>query len=210
MNRGLCLKVLIALAVPAVMPLTAPQARAGFDLGVGFNYAVLVEPNANNFQLNNSTVFGNVGIGNNLSKVDITLNGAQITSNGFIKPAPGQPGTGRLDIADPDGIVTNPGNVSGGVFFNQSQVTTALNTINALNATLGAEAGTALTINGGGQLVNVSAGTLDPFGNRVFSLTAASSPTITRDSRSSAVPATSWSSTSTTVRATRPWGGRSP
>ena len=53
---------------------------------------------------------------------------------------------------------------------NQSQVTTAINTVNSLNTTLGAESGLSLTISGGGQVVNVSSGLLDGSGNHVFTI----------------------------------------
>jgi hypothetical protein len=150
---------MLTTAVVLTLMTQAAPCQAAFVLGEAANYGVLVEAGAKTFQLNNSTVFGNVGIG-------AGINAVQIASNGFI--------TGRLDLVDPSGSISNPGNVSDGVFFNQSQVTTALNIVNSLNTTLGAEAGTALTISGGGQLVNVSTGTLDASGNRVFSLTAAS------------------------------------
>jgi hypothetical protein len=78
---------------------------------------------------------------------------------------------GALYIADhPTGTISNLANVQGGVFYDQFQVTAALSTVNSLNTTLGAEAGTALVISGGGQIVNASAGTLDGSGNRVFAV----------------------------------------
>jgi hypothetical protein len=156
---------MLGVSVILALMTRAGPCQAGFSLGAAGNYGVLVEANAGNFQLNNSTVFGNVGIG-------AGVGGVQIASNGFIMPAPGQPGTGRLDLADPAFSFNNMGNVSGGVFFNQSQVTTALNTVNSLNTTLGAEAGTALTISGGGQMILAANGTLDAGGNRVFTIAA--------------------------------------
>jgi hypothetical protein len=155
------------VAVILVLLTQAAPCQADIVLGAAADYGVLIEPNVASFQLNNSTIFGNVGLGTGVSPV-------QIASNGFIKPIPTFAGTGRLDLVDASATISNPGNVSGGVHFNQSQVTTALNTVNALNSTFGAEAGTALTISGGGQTVNVSAGMLDASGNRIFSLTASS------------------------------------
>ena len=52
----------------------------------------------------------------------------------------------------------------------RSQVTTALNTVNALSTTFAGETGSALTIVGGGQVVNAIQGTLDGSGNRVFTV----------------------------------------
>jgi hypothetical protein len=99
----------------------------------------------------------------------------QITSDGFIKEAvSGQPSTGQLLLADNinPGSISNGANVEGGIFSNQSQVTSALATVNSLSSTLAGEAGTALTINPGtnGQTVHASSGTLDASGNRVFTI----------------------------------------
>jgi hypothetical protein len=161
-----------ALTVPAILltipALTTRQVEAGYNLGAAADYAVLIEAGVSNFQLNNARINGNVGIGTGVDPI-------QIASNGFVNAVPGLPGSGRMDFASNSvPSISNPANVAGGLFFNQPQVTTALNTVNSLNSTLGAEAGTALTISGGGQLVNVSAGMLDAGGNRVFSLTAGS------------------------------------
>jgi PEP-CTERM motif len=84
----------------------------------------------------------------------------------------GDPTTGQLLLVDNlnTALISNVGNVQGGALANQSQVTTAINTVNSLNTTLGAESGTALTISGGGQVVNASSGTLDGSGNRVFTI----------------------------------------
>jgi hypothetical protein len=157
----------IGLALLVIATLLAPQARAGFDLGVAANYGVLVEPGAHNYNLNNSTIFGNVGIGNG-------VNAVMIASNGFVQPAPLVPGSGRMLLAGgtPPGGISNPGNVSGGVFLNQSGVTDALNVVNALTSALAGEAGTALTISGAGQTILASSGTLDASGNRVFTVAA--------------------------------------
>jgi hypothetical protein len=140
-----------------------PGNLAGFTLNGALNYGVLVEPGASSFQLSNSTIAGNVGIGSGLGAV-------LIAGNGLISPIPGQAGTGRLDLAGASAGVSNTGNIAGGVLLGQSPVTTAFNLINALGSTLGTEVGTALTISGGGQVVNASSGTLDAGGNRVFTV----------------------------------------
>lgn len=146
--------------------LIAPQAKASVVWGNALDYSVLIEPGAHSFQLNNSVINGTVGISSGLGS-----GGVQIASNGFINEAtPGQPSTGQLQLVDAAASVSNPGNVQGGVLFNQSAVTTAINTVNSIAATLAGEAGTSLTISGGGQVVNASSGTLDGSGNRVFTL----------------------------------------
>jgi hypothetical protein len=167
-----------ALAVPValamgILGLGASVANAGFILGSAINYGILVEPGAHSFQLNNSTINGTVGIGANIGSVGGNPASIQIASNGFIKDLiAGQPTTGQLLIVDNlnTAAISNTANVQGGVFANQPQVTTAISTVNSLNTTLGAEAGTALTISGGGQVVNVAAGMLDASGNRVFTI----------------------------------------
>jgi hypothetical protein len=151
----------------------ASVANASFILGSAGNYGILVEPGAHSFMLNNSTINGTVGIGANIGAAGGNPASIQIASNGFIKDAiAGQPATGQLLLVDNINValISNTANVQGGVFANQSQVTSAINTVNSLNTTLGAESGTALTISGGGQIVNVSSGMLDPSGNRVFTV----------------------------------------
>jgi hypothetical protein len=168
----------LALAVPVVLAMGfltvgGSTCRAGFILGSAGNYGILVEPGAGSFQLNNSTINGTVGIGANIGGAGGNPAKIQIASNGFIKDAiASQPTTGQLLIVDNInvGSISNTANVQGGVFANQSQVTTAINTVNSLNTTLGGELGTALTISGGGQVVNVASGTLDGSGNRVFTI----------------------------------------
>jgi hypothetical protein len=155
-------------AALAVAVIASSRARADIVLGTAVNYGILVESGANSYQLNNSVVHGNVGIGSGLGAGQV-----QIASNGFIDELiPGQANTGQLLIADPTATVSNPGNVQGGVLLSQTQVNTALTTVNNLNSTLGAEAGTALTISGSGQVINATAGTLDGSGNFVFTVAA--------------------------------------
>jgi hypothetical protein len=144
-----------SIFVFALVAVVGGSAQAAINLGAAGSYGILVEPNANNFQLNNSTITGNVGIGGGVS-------GIQIASNGFI--------TGQLLIVDTGLTVANSGNVSGGVLQGQSQVTTAINTVNALSATFAVEAGTALSITGATTTINVNTGTLDAGGNFVFSI----------------------------------------
>lgn len=151
----------------------ASVANATFVFGTAENYGVLIEPGAHSFQLNNSTINGTVGIGANIGGAGGNPANIQIASNGFIKDAVlGLPSTGQLLLVDNinTASISNTANVQGGVLANQSQVTTAITTVNSLNSTLGAEAGTALTISGGGQVVNASSGMPDSSGNFVFTI----------------------------------------
>ena len=141
-----------ALAVSATL---APRAHADIDLGVAANYGILIEPGAKSYQLNSATVNANVGIGTGLT------GSIQIASNGFIN--------GQLQIVDSSESVSNPGNVAGGVLFNQSQVTTAINTVVALGTTFAGETGSGLVIVGEGQVINANSGTLIN-GNEVFTV----------------------------------------
>ena len=151
-NRTHALAFAAALAVSATL---APRAHADIDLGVAANYGILIEPGAKSYQLNNATVNANVGIGTGLT------GSVQIANNGFI--------TGQLQIVDSSETVTNPGNVGGGVLFNQSQVTTAINTVVALGTTFAGETGSGLVIVGEGQVINANSGTLIN-GNEVFTV----------------------------------------
>jgi choice-of-anchor A domain-containing protein len=146
MKRGILSLLLVAFAATAT--------EAAFNLGAAGTFGVLVEPSAHNFQLNNSTVTGNVGVGAGVDAI-------QIASNGFI--------TGQLLLADTGLTVANSGNVSGGVLQGQSQVTTALNDINTLSSTLGIQVGTGLSITSATTTINVNTGTLIG-GNYVFTI----------------------------------------
>jgi hypothetical protein len=80
--------------------------------------------------------------------------------------------TGRIDFSAAAGQFANnnvANGISGGVHFNVAAVASALNTVNALNTTLGGETGTHISINGN-TTINASAGTLDGNGNRVFTV----------------------------------------
>jgi hypothetical protein len=154
-------------AVPILFAVMAPQAQAGFSLGQGANFAVLVEPDLHNFNLtSDSGVTGNVGIGSPINAVQL--------SSGTI--------TGNLDFsgAAPSGGPAYGGTVTGTEMTSDSNVTSALSTVNSLSSTLGAESGTALTISGGGQTIDATSGTCDTGvgnctsggGNYVFSVSA--------------------------------------
>jgi len=137
-----------------------PQAaRAGFVLGAASNFAVLYEGNGNNtLQITNITVNFNVGVGG----VGKLTDSGPSTVNGNIDFSAAN--TGQFSN-------NNSGNIiKGMVNFNDADVTTALNTVNALNTSLGGESGTTVAINGT-TTINASAGTLDSNGNRVFTVT---------------------------------------
>jgi hypothetical protein len=154
--------MILAVALGAGL-FAATRAEADLLMPTDGQYAVLIEPGAHNFGLNNASITGNVGIGLGLT------GSAQIASNGFIfEKTPGDPTTGQLRFADPTGTVSNAGNVQGGVLFNQPGVTQAINDANALGTFEAAQPGTPLTITGSGQVINASSGMLDPHGNLVF------------------------------------------
>jgi len=162
------LTVTIAVAVFVVLafmlvPVT-PARATGFTLGGGSaDYAVLYEGGGNNtLQITNVTVNGNVGDGNTGKVSD---SGPSVI-NGRIDISAAN--TGQFSTCGASCVVT------GGVNFNVGAVTTALSSVNTLNTTLGALAGTNIAIGtGAGQTltINASLGTLGS-GNEVFNVTA--------------------------------------
>jgi hypothetical protein len=140
--------------------LVLPQAaHAGYVLGAASNYAVLYEGGGvNTLQITNITVNFNIGVGGTGKLTD----SGPSTIHGNIDFSAAN--TGQFSN-------NNAGNViSGSVNFNVGPVTSALNTVNALNVSLGAESGTNVAINGT-TTINASAGKLDANGNRVFTVT---------------------------------------
>ncbi len=139
----------------------------GFTLGDAANYGVLFQGGGgNDLNVNNGpgiaglAANGNIGIGGNGS---LQLSGP-LTLNG------------NVDFA---GAVSDNGPYSGNIVVNgvisggHANVQNDLNYLNSLSTTLGAEAGTVVTI-GGNQTINISAGTPDALGNIVFTATTAS------------------------------------
>ncbi len=158
---------------PNLEPLELRLAPA-FLLGSASNYAILFEGGSGTLQVTNVTTnvtgsgpsqgggIGNIGIGN---AGKVSLNG---------------PGTlnGNLDVsASNTGQVTGNGvTITGTTNYGVSAVTSALNTVNALNTTLGALPGTNVTINGN-TTINASSGTFSASGTgytnvRVFNATS--------------------------------------
>ena len=151
------------LAIVAVTAVFAPQARAGFMLGYGSDFAVLYEGGGKNaLQITNLAVTGNIGIGGTTAKA---------TDSGSNEI------TGAIDFAakNTSQFSNNVNDViTGGVNYKDSEVTAALATLNALNTSLGKEPGTAIKIGTGTGYtltINASAGILDANGNRVFDVT---------------------------------------
>lgn len=134
------------------------RSAAGFTLDGGSDYAVLFEGGGGNtMQVTNVTADGNLGVGNT----------GQLTLSG---PAT----VGRIDFsaADTGQFSSNNGsNVYTGPFYNVAAVSSALDYLNSLNTTLGAEAGTDVSINGD-TTINAANGTFDADGNSVFNVTA--------------------------------------
>jgi hypothetical protein len=132
--------------------------------GGATSYGVLFTgAGANTLQVTNVTVNGNVGVGGTGLMTDSgpsTINGAV---NFFAS------NTGQFSNNNVSDVIT------GGVNYGVSSVNTLLSTLESLNTTLGAEAGTAVGIGtGAGQTLSINAGsgTLDANGNRVFTVTS--------------------------------------
>lgn len=160
------LAVLTALAF-TLLPAT-PACATDFTLGDASDYAVLYEGNGgHNLSITNVTVNGNIGVGG--------TGAVQYSGPGTIN---GQLDFSASSICTPNCSQysnTNGSNVGPtSVNYNDATVTSALNTVNSLNSTLGGEAGTNISIGtGSGQTltINASSGMLDASGNRVFTVT---------------------------------------
>jgi len=157
LSFGTCALITLVLAATST-----PPARAdGFDIGAASNFGVLYEGNGGNtLNLNNSGITGNIGIG----------------ATGKFDSAGGCVGncliTGAVDFsaANTGQFTSNSTTITGGVNYNVSAVTSALNAVNSLSQSLGLESGTAVNIASGGS-INASSGALDANGNRVFTAT---------------------------------------
>jgi hypothetical protein len=155
------------LAFATVTALGIPQAQAGFTLGDAANFAVLYEGNGGNtLQFNNSGITGNIGIGGTGSFASAGGCVGNCLITGVVEFSAAN--TGQFSSNNTTYVPA----LSPGVnpLYNQANVSSDLTALNLLSQTLGAEAGTAVNIAGGGS-VNVSSGTLDGSGNRVFTAT---------------------------------------
>jgi choice-of-anchor A domain-containing protein len=161
--------------VALVLALGSHTARAGFSLGDAGNFAVLFEGAGNNhLSFNNGTISGNIGIGDpsGATTAQLQLSGGAantiIDGNVLFGGATNVAGTAGTDYT-----ITSGHTITG----NNANVQADLNYLNTLSSTLGAEAGTSLAIsiaNGATQTVNISSGTLDGSGDRVFTLSSVS------------------------------------
>jgi hypothetical protein len=137
-------RAIAAIALGVLFGLLPLQRASAFNIDGGSDYAILFEgAGGNTMQVTNVTVNGNLGVGNN---GNLTLSG----------PAT----VGRIDFsANNTGQFSsnNGSNVFTGPIYNVAAVTTALNNLNSLNTTLGAESGTDVNINGS-TTINASAG----------------------------------------------------
>src|SRR6266700_3865164 len=119
----------------------------GFTLGDAGNYGVLFQGGGgNDLNVNNGPGIAGLAANGNVDFAGAVIDNGPYSGN----------------------IVVN-GVISGG----HANVQNDLNYLNSLSTTLGAEAGTVVTI-GGNQTINISAGTPDALGNIVFTATTAS------------------------------------
>ena len=152
------------LAVAVMSTLAIPQARGdSLPLGIASKYGVLYEGNGgHNLQITNVTINGNIGVGG--------TGVVQYSGPGTIK--------GQLDFSAPKSgqFHTNNGKnvVPSPVVYSDSNVTSALSTVNSLSSTLAGATGNNLAINGT-QTINASSGMLDVINGhdyRVFDITS--------------------------------------
>jgi len=154
--------------------LGASQAKAdGIPLGGAANFAVLYEGGGKNtLQITNVTVNGNIGVGDTGKATD----SGPSTVNGAIDFSAAQASPSQFSNNNSSDVIT------GGVNFSDAAVTSALNTVNNLNTSLGAvnTSGTPsanLNINLSGTTtltINESAGklvTINGVTYRVFTIT---------------------------------------
>ena len=148
---------LLAAALLAATAAVTP-ALADFNYGNASNYSVLFEGYGNNtLQITNITNTGNIGVGNTGNATD----SGPSTIDGEIDFSAAN--SGQFSNNNNNDIIT------GGVNYGVAAVTSALSTVNALNATLGAESGTNIAINDT-QTINITTGNFVN-GNYVFNLT---------------------------------------
>ncbi len=157
----------IALAALLLMVLAVPSSRAN-EVAIGVDasqYAVLYEgTGGNTLHITNVTINGNIGVGGTGKVSDSgpsTVNGRldfSAASGGQFSGAPGDTGPTSIN-------------------YSVAAVTSALNAVNSLSTSLGAESGNSLSINGT-MTVNESAGKLETLNGityRVFTITSYSS-----------------------------------
>jgi len=156
-----------ALTALLLLVLIVPSAWAdGVQLGAAANYALLFEGGGNNtLQITNVTTNTTGGV----TGVAAGQGGGigNIGDGGAGKVSLSGPGkiNGNLDVAAANiGQVTGGGvMITGSINYGVGAVTMALNTVNALNTTLGGLAGKSVSVNGN-TTINASAGTFSSSG----------------------------------------------
>jgi hypothetical protein len=145
----------------------APPARGDIISEIGGNtgnFVVLYEGTGNvQFQQNQGTVTGNIGIGN---------------TAGFSASGPGTI-TGNIDFSAADTgsqqqFSESNTTITGTEYYNQSDVSADITDVNNFSSTVAGETGTNLSINlnnNQSQTIMASSGVLDSNGNRVFNVT---------------------------------------
>jgi choice-of-anchor A domain-containing protein len=153
------------LLTVALLPLLAISEAQASSILTGIlsdasGYAVLFEgTGGHNLSITNVTINGNVGVGGT-GAVQFSGPG---TINGRVDFSAGNTG----QFHNTNGSNIGPASVN----FNRANVTTDLTNLNLFSSTIGAEAGTSITINGS-QTIDASSGMLDANGNEVFTVTS--------------------------------------
>ncbi len=137
----------------------------GFDLGDAANYAVLFQGGGGNTLNINNPASGYADTG----RIGIGGTGKLQLSGPLVLDGPIDFAGAVIDNGPYSGNITVNGAISGG----HANVQADLSYLNGLSTTLGAEAGTSVTI-GGNMSVNVANGMTDASGNKVFTATTAS------------------------------------
>jgi hypothetical protein len=151
-------KPLILFAAFGVSVVLSAQARADFEIGAAANYGIIAGPNTTSMQFSNSTYNGNVATDNSST----TAGGNYVQfSSGTINGNFSFVGTAQTNLGS--------GTLNGSNIANDSNVSSAYNTISSLSSTFAGEAG--LSFGGSGSLT-ASTGTQDAAGNYVFTTTA--------------------------------------
>ncbi len=145
-----------------------------FSLGAAANYAIIYEGGAGNtLQIANSTTNtpgSGVGQGGGIGNIGVGGSGSAKVTGG------GPSVNGNIDFAAANTGQFSGNSPSGTVNYSVAAVTSALDTVNALNTTLGALPGTNVAINGN-TTINASDGTFSASGTgytnvRVFDVTS--------------------------------------
>jgi PEP-CTERM motif len=167
--RILTVFILVLFALPLIS-----QAQTEYTIGAAdsANFAVLYEGNGGQqMQFNNSSMTGNIGIGNNGTFDSSGGCAVSCLITGTVEFAAAGPVAGQFTTS---GTTYVPALGPNNPLYSQTAVQTALNNLNSLSQSLGVESGTSTTITSGGS-INASSGVLDGSGNRVFSGTVDSS-----------------------------------